>query len=82
MNQLLSKFLTEQVVGKLADEGITGCKEVVCKFANNYSKRRNVGFNVIDSACGSFRDTKAYYSDLIAGREPREMQQAVGYDNW
>ena len=42
MNQLLSKFLTEQVVGKLADEGITGCKEVVCKFANNYSKRRNV----------------------------------------
>lgn len=81
MNQLLGKFITEQVVGKLADEGVTGCKEVVYRFANNYSKRRNVGFGVVDSACGSFRDTKTYYSDLIAGREPREMYQAIGYDN-
>lgn len=81
MSPLLGKYISEQVIGKLADEGITGCKEVVYRFTNNYSKRRNVGFGVIDSACGSFKDTRIYYSDLIAGRDPREMYQAIEYDN-
>lgn len=80
MNSFWSKVLTEQVVVKVADEGISGCKEVVCRFAGNYTKRRNVGFTVIESASGSFIDTRNYYADVLTGREPREMNQAIEYD--
>lgn len=80
MNNFWSKILTEQVVVKVADEGISGCKEVVCRFAGNYTKRRNVGFTVIESASGSFKDTRNYYADVLTGREPKEMNQAIEYD--
>lgn len=80
MNNFWSKVLTEQVVVKVADEGISGCKEVVCRFAGNYTKRRNVGFTVIESASGSFKDTRNYYADVLTGREPKEMNQAIEYD--
>lgn len=80
MSGFWGKFFTEQVAVKIADEGIGGCKEVVCKFAGNYAKRRNVGFTVIESASGSFRDTRNYYADVLTGREPREMNQAIEYD--
>lgn len=80
MSSFLGKFFTEQVVSRIADEGVGGCKEVVCKFAGNYTKRRNVGFTVIESASGSFRDTKNYYADILTGREPKEMNQAIEYD--
>lgn len=80
MNGLFGKFLTSQVVTRIADESISGCREVVCKFAGNYVKRRNVGFTVIESASGSFRDTRNYYVDVLTGKEPREMYQAIDYD--
>lgn len=80
MNNFWSKVLTEQVVVKVADEGISGCKEVVCRFAGNYTKRRNVGFTVIESASGSFKDTRNYYADVLTGREPKEMNQAIEFD--
>lgn len=80
MNEFWSKVFTEQVVVKVADEGISGCREVICRFAGNYTKRRNVGFTVIESASGSFKDTRNYYADVLIGREPKEMNQAIEYD--
>lgn len=75
-----AQVFTEQVAANVAAEGVIGCKEVISKFAGNYSKRRNVGFKVMESVGGSFRETKNYYFDLFQGRDPREMEQAIIYD--
>ena len=80
MHGFWGKLFTEQVVVRIADEGVGGCKEVICIFAGNYTKRRNVGFGVVESASGSFHDTKNYYADVLTGREPRIMSQAIEYD--
>lgn len=81
MEDFWTNFAKDRVA-RIADEGIGGAKEIICKFAGNYTKRRNVGFTVIESASGSFRDTKNYYIDILVGREPREMYQAVDYSSY
>ena len=76
-------IIAEQVVNKaskVADEGLIGLREVTGKFVGNYVKRRNVGFNVIPSVAGSYHDTRNYYAAVLAGREPKEMVEAVIFD--
>ena len=81
MNKILAKILTEQVAGKVIDESLVGCGEIFNTFAGNYVMRRNVGFRVFESVSGSFQYTRKYYSDILVGKEPKEMYQAVEYDN-
>lgn len=80
MNKFLAKILTEQVAGRVVDESLIGCGEVIGTFAGNYVMRRNVGFKVIESVSGSFQYTRKYYSDILIGKEPKQMHQAVEYD--
>ena len=80
VNKILAKILTEQVAGKVVDESIVGCGEVFNTFAGNYVMRRNVGFKVIESIGGSFQYTRKYYTDILVGKEPKQMHQAIEYD--
>lgn len=80
MNKFLAKILTEQVAGKVIDESLIGCGEIINTFAGNYVMRRNVGFKVFESVSGSFQYTRKYYSDILIGKEPKEMHQAIEYD--
>ena len=77
---VFAQVFTEQVAANVAAEGVIGCKEIICKFAGNYSKRRNVGFKVMESVGGSFQETKNYYSNIFQGKEPHEMEQAIIYN--
>lgn len=79
--KILLRMMAEEAATKVVDESVLGVREVVGKFAGNYTKWRNVGYGVIDSASGSFNETRKYYSDILAGREPFVMTPAIYFEN-
>ena len=80
MHEFITKFITEQVLTRVADEGVIGIKEVTCKFAGNYVKRRNVGYGVIGSAIGGFNETKNYYCAMLTGEDFQESIPAISFE--
>lgn len=77
---MVEKILTEEVINHLAVEATMGVREVLVKFAGNYTKRRNVGFKPVESIVGGFKETKNYYNAVIAGRRPIETVEAIRFD--
>lgn len=68
------------VTSAIATEGLKGLKEISSKCTNNYSKRRQVGFEVIPSITGAVRETKQYYTDIFLGKTPTETVAAISFD--
>lgn len=73
-------LITAKVITKIVDEGTEGVKDAGIKFAGNYMKRRNVGFGVCHSFCGSWEETTGYYGSIIAGDDPVIYKQAVVFE--
>lgn len=72
--------LKEVIIGAVVAEGIKGVREVGNIYVSNYTKRRNVGFNVMPSLSGAASDTVNYYSSIIKGEEPIIMQEAIYFE--
>lgn len=79
MNKILATILTDQFIPKVADEGIIGIKECATVFTGNYLKRRNVGFGVIPSVSGGFRETKQYYNAMLTNKEHTPTVEAISF---
>lgn len=72
--------IAKQSILQLAGDGIRAINEVSNVFINNYQMRRNVKFTFKESIKGSFTDTKMYCNDILYGRTPRVMKQAVYFN--
>jgi len=73
--------IAEKAVTDVVDAGIVGIRDVSNVFLNNYSMRRHVGFKFGTSLSGAFHDTKMYCNDIMRGKEPRVMKEAVTFTN-
>lgn len=73
--------LKEVILGAVVTEGIKGVKEVGSTYVSNYTKRRNVGFNVVPSLSGAATDTVNYYSSIIRGEDPIVMKEAITFED-
>lgn len=71
--------IKEAVISSIITEGINGLLEIGVTYADNYNKRKDVGFTTIPSIKGAFTETYNYYRALIIGEEPVVMEPAISF---
>lgn len=81
MNMQFEKIIEHPAVNKLLSDGVNSYRNMANMAVSNYIKRRNVGFKFGESVVGGIQDTKKYYKDFWSGKEPKEMVEAIIFED-
>ena len=77
LNKITEKVNMDHLIIGLLTYGIECCGTMI----TNYTKRRDVGFGLIDSVVGSFDETKRKAVSDFIGEEFKEDRKAIEFIN-